>query len=99
MNILIIGAGNAGCAHAGLLASSGHRVALLKTSHSLHDDNFETIKRKGEIVLKINPEGGDSYCASVQHAALRRFGGFLLLATLPHHSLHRLTGRVPPLEY
>jgi opine dehydrogenase len=31
---------------------------LLKTSHSLHDDNFETIKRKGEIALKINPEGG-----------------------------------------
>ena len=58
MNILIIGAGNAGCAHAGLLASRGHRVTLLKTSHSLHDDNFETIKRKGEIVLKINPEGG-----------------------------------------
>ena len=29
--------------------------------------------------------------------ALSRFGGFLLLATLRHRSLHRRVGRVPPL--
>jgi len=30
---------------------------------------------------------------------MRRFGGFLLLAALLHRSLHRRTGRVPPLEH
>ena len=28
---------------------------------------------------------------------LTHLGGFLLLAALSHHSLHRLIGRVPPL--
>jgi len=30
---------------------------------------------------------------------MSRFGGFLLLAALLHRSLHRLAGRVPPLEH
>ena len=31
--------------------------------------------------------------------SLSRFGGFLLLAALLHRSLHRRTGRVPPLKH
>jgi opine dehydrogenase len=58
MNVLIVGAGNAGCAHAALLARNGHTVALLKTSHSLHDDNFALIEKQRRIVAIINPEGG-----------------------------------------
>ena len=44
MNITIVGSGNSGCAHAFCLAKAGHKVSLLKTSHSLHDENFEKIK-------------------------------------------------------
>ncbi|MBV8033897.1 NAD/NADP octopine/nopaline dehydrogenase family protein [Roseateles sp.] len=43
MKVLIVGAGNAGCAHASVFSARGHEVALLKTSHVLHDENFETV--------------------------------------------------------
>ncbi len=40
MKIAILGAGNAGCAVAADLTMHGHEVTLIKTSHSMHDDNF-----------------------------------------------------------
>lgn len=44
MNITIVGSGNSGCAHAFCLAKAGHKVSLLKTSHALHDENFEALR-------------------------------------------------------
>lgn len=41
--ITIVGSGNSGCAHAFCLAKAGHRVRMLKTSHSMHDDNFRQL--------------------------------------------------------
>lgn len=41
MKISVLGAGNAGCAVAADLTLKGHEVTLIKTSHALHDDNFE----------------------------------------------------------
>lgn len=49
MNITIVGSGNSGCAHAFCLSRQGHRVSMLKTSHALHDDNFDVIKRNKGI--------------------------------------------------
>ncbi len=40
MKISILGAGNAGCAIAADLTLNGHEITLIKTSHSLHEDNF-----------------------------------------------------------
>lgn len=40
MKIAILGAGNAGCAVSADLTMHGHEVTLIKTSHSMHDDNF-----------------------------------------------------------
>lgn len=52
MKISVIGAGNAGCATAGDLAFRGHDVTLIKTSHAMHDDNFEYLQNnQGHIVL------------------------------------------------
>ena len=52
MKISILGAGNAGCAVAADLSIKGHDVTLIKTSHSLHDDNFEyLLKNNGEMIL------------------------------------------------
>lgn len=49
MKVAVIGAGNSGCAQSIKLMQNGHQVNLIKTSYSLHDDNFEYIKNTGEI--------------------------------------------------
>ncbi|MDO4413681.1 MAG: NAD/NADP octopine/nopaline dehydrogenase family protein [Erysipelotrichaceae bacterium] len=52
MKIAVLGAGNAGCAIAADLTINGHEVTLIKTSHSLHDDNFEYLKQNdGKMTL------------------------------------------------
>lgn len=49
MKVAIIGAGNSGCAQSIKLMQNGHQVNLIKTSHSLHDDNFEHLVKTGKI--------------------------------------------------
>lgn len=59
MKIAIIGSGNAGCAHAFKLSEKGHSVNLLKTSHTLHEDNFNKIVEQGGIYGIDNTERGE----------------------------------------
>ena len=47
MKIAVLGAGNSGCALAADYAWRGHEVTLIKTSHSLHDDNFRHLTENG----------------------------------------------------
>ena len=49
MKVAVIGAGNSGCAQSIKLMQNGHEVNLIKTSHSLHDENFEYLLKTGEI--------------------------------------------------
>lgn len=49
-NITIVGAGNSGMAHAFYLSGLGHNVSVLKTSNSMHDENFDTVCRQGGVV-------------------------------------------------
>ncbi|CUH92450.1 NAD/NADP-dependent octopine/nopaline dehydrogenase family protein [Herbinix luporum] len=57
MNISVLGAGNGGTAVAADLSLRGHDVTLIKTSHALHDQNFEyLIKNEGTVKLIENGE-------------------------------------------
>lgn len=49
MLVAVIGAGNAGCAQSAKLMQKGHQVNLIKTSHRLHEENFEKLMETGEI--------------------------------------------------
>lgn len=57
MNISILGAGNGGTAVAADLSLRGHNVTLIKTSNSMHDNNFEyLLENNGTVKLVENGE-------------------------------------------
>lgn len=57
MKIAILGAGNAGSAVAADLSTRGHDVTLIKTTDSMHNENFKyLLENNGEIKLIENDE-------------------------------------------
>ena len=65
MKIAILGAGNSGCALAADYAGRGHEVTLIKTSHSLHDDNFRHLTENGGVM--VMHEFGKEYVCRISH--------------------------------
>lgn len=63
MNVLVVGAGNAGCTLASVLSRDGHRVTLLKTSRALHDENFELLQERREIIAVDDTHDGECFTA------------------------------------
>lgn len=61
MKVAVIGAGNSGCAQSIKLMQNGHQVNLIKTSHSLHDDNFEYLLETGEIKCLDRTDGNREF--------------------------------------
>lgn len=58
MKIAILGTGNAGCAHAYKFKENGHVVNLIKTSSSIHEENYNTILNQSGIFGIDNTNGG-----------------------------------------
>lgn len=55
MKIAILGAGNAGCAVAADLSVKGYEVTLIKTSNSMHNENYNYLeKNDGRISINEN---------------------------------------------
>ena len=50
MDIAILGAGNGGCAVAADLSLKGHQVTLLKTSNSMHNENYDYLLEMGGLI-------------------------------------------------
>lgn len=66
MKVAILGAGNAGCAVAGDLTLKGHEVTLIKTSNSMHNDNFQfLLDNNGKISLSEEGETRTAYISKV----------------------------------
>ena len=65
MRVAILGAGNAGCAVAADLTLHGHEITLIKTSHAMHDDNFEFLHQNG-CRMTLN-EFGEIKTARIAH--------------------------------
>lgn len=65
MNISVLGAGNGGTAVAAELSLRGHNINLIKTSHAMHDDNFDyLIENNGRVVIH---EKGESVTAHIKN--------------------------------
>lgn len=66
MKIAMLGAGNAGCAVAADLTLKGHEVTLIKTSHAMHDDNFDYLcENHGKMTLNEFGEISTAYISKV----------------------------------
>ena len=65
MRISILGAGHAGTAVAADLSLRGHEVTLIKTSHAMHNKNFNYLLNNDGAVSLI--EEGKTQLAKINH--------------------------------
>ena len=65
MKISVLGAGNGGTAVAAELSLRGHEVALIKTSHAMHDQNFNYLLEHDGVVRLT--ENGKTKTAKIKH--------------------------------
>lgn len=57
MKVAMVGAGNGGCAVAADLSLKGHDVTLIKSSKSMHEDNFKHLEENGGKIKLREPDG------------------------------------------
>ena len=97
MRVTVVGAGNAGCAHAFKFKQQGHSVCLLKTSASINEDNFNYIKETKKIVAIDNNQqdlGGEVELDMITKDIPQAISGaeivFVTVQTLYHEKVARL---------
>jgi len=66
MKIAVLGAGNMGCTVAADLTRKGHEITLIKTSKSMHNENFKYLKEHdGHIEVWQADETGGSFSSNI----------------------------------
>ncbi len=88
MKVAVVGAGNGGTAVATDLAYRGHEVALIKTSKSIHDDNFNyLLDNAGHMTLDEFGQfkSGDIACVTRDLSAVRGCPVVILYVQTNYH--------------
>lgn len=93
--VTIVGAGNAGCAHAAMFSLGGHRVTLLKSSPAGNNMNFNLLKATRK--LTVTTMEGDERAADLYNVTedpAEAFKDcdvcFIMVQTLYHKSVAKL---------
>lgn len=63
MNVTVIGCGNAGLIHAAKMIEEGHKVAILKSSYSVHEEFYNIICSENGYNVKDETAGGKRFFA------------------------------------
>ncbi len=94
MKVTIVGAGNAGLAHAAMMAETGNEVTLLKTTNLMHLDTFDQLKRVKEIeYIKNGKEGIASEIIATRDIKEAISGAeivFIMTQSIAHESLSHM---------
>ncbi len=97
MKISILGAGNAGCAVAADLTLKGHEVTLIKTSHALHDDNFEyLLENNGAMTLDEFGDVRTAYIHKVTRDVSEISGSKVIIIFIQTKFHEQLIERIEP---
>ena len=97
MKVAILGAGNAGCAVAADLTMKGHEVTLIKTSHAMHDDNFDyLVAHNGEMTLNEFGDVKTSYIAKVTRDVSNVRGNEIVIIYIQTNFHEQLIERIKP---
>lgn len=101
MKVAVIGAGNSGCAQTVKLIQNGHRVNLIKTSHSLHDKNFEQMQKNGGVWCLDTTDGNREFLVHPDLITRNIEEGLedvevvmVLTQSLQHHDLAKKVGHL-----
>ena len=98
MKIAILGAGNAGSAVAADLTMHGHEVTLIKTSHSMHDDNFNyLLEHNGKMTLNEFGEMKSANISCVTRDLERVRGKEIVIIYIQTRFHEQLIKRIAPL--
>lgn len=97
MKVTVIGCGNSGLIHAAKMIENGHKVAILKSSNSVHEEFYDEICSESGYNVKDETDGGKRFFARPEFITkdVERAVSFadiimVMTTTLQHESIAKL---------